>query len=233
MWILLLDTSKKMPRRRRGHGWTRRRPLQLLLPPPPTQPRHKCEPLPAYHITTTVALFAAAVDFIGTTSLKLPPHSSLQINEDHLCPLSRRSRQMSTTGGWQFMSSVYEVLFSLFLSSLVAPPLLSTPITHPPSMTPTIPTWTHTFNADSNSSNRVRAAAIAFLAQERGSSYYSNLRLLDKNKKKKSKQEKFLIIAAPIIDIHCRLTTSDIKQDLIVFDGTESHPPPPISPPPK
>jgi hypothetical protein len=56
---------------------------------------------------------------------------------------------------------------------------------------------------------------------------------LDKNKKKKSKQEKFLIIAAPIIDIHCRLTTSDIKQDLIVFDGTESHPPPPISPPPK
>jgi len=117
MWILLLDTSKKMPRRRRGHGWTRRRPLQLLLPPPPTQPRHKCEPLPAYHITTTVALFAAAVDFIGTTSLKLPPHSSLQINEDHLCPLSRRSRQMSTTGGWQFMSSVYEVLFSLFLSS--------------------------------------------------------------------------------------------------------------------
>jgi hypothetical protein len=100
-------------------------------------------------------------------------------------------------------------------------------------MTPTIPTWTHTFNADSNSSNRVRAAAIAFLAQERGSSYYSNLRLLDKNKKKKSKQEKFLIIAAPIIDIHCRLTTSDIKQDLIVFDGTESHPPPPISPPPE
>jgi hypothetical protein len=25
-----------MPRRRRGHGWTRRRPLQLQLPPPPT-----------------------------------------------------------------------------------------------------------------------------------------------------------------------------------------------------
>ena len=24
-----------MPRRRRGHGWTRRRPLQLQLPPPP------------------------------------------------------------------------------------------------------------------------------------------------------------------------------------------------------
>ena len=122
----------------------------------------------------------------------------------------------------------------IFHPSLPTPsPHLSTPIPHPPSTKPTIPTWTHTFYADSNSSNRVRAAAIAFLAQERGSSYYSNLRLLDKNKKKKSKQEKFLIVAAPIIDIGCRLTTSDVKQDLIVFDGTKSYPPPPISPPPK
>jgi hypothetical protein len=56
---------------------------------------------------------------------------------------------------------------------------------------------------------------------------------LDTNKKKKSKQEKFLIVAAPIIDIRRRLTPSDINQDLIVFDGTESYPPPPISPPPE
>ena len=133
------------------------------------------------------------------------------------------------------MPSVYEVLFSLYFSSVVAfplPPSLDTDHAPPPTK-PTIPTWTHTYNADSNSSNRVRAAAIAFLAQERGRSSYSNLRLLDKNKKKKSKQEKFLIVAAPIIDIRRRLTTSDIKQDLIVFDGTESYPPPPISPPPE
>jgi len=122
----------------------------------------------------------------------------------------------------------------MYFSSLAAvpPPYLSTPITHPPSTKPTIPTWTHTFHADSNSSNRVRAAAIAFLAQERGSSY-SNLRLSDKNYKKTSKQEKFLIVAAPTIDIRRRLTPSDINRDLIVFDGTESYPPPPISPPPE
>jgi len=44
MWILLLDTSQKMPRRRRGHGWTRRPPLQLLLPPPPTQTQVRTSP---------------------------------------------------------------------------------------------------------------------------------------------------------------------------------------------
>jgi hypothetical protein len=38
------------------------------------------------------------------------------------------------------------------------------------------------------------------------------------NKKKKAKQEKFLIVASTIIDIRRRLTPSDINQDLIVID---------------
>ena len=50
--------------------------------------------------------------------------------------------------------------------------------------------------------------------------------------KKASKQDKYLsVVHASGIDA-VLLTADEIRKEVIVFDGTASHPPPPISPPP-
>ena len=96
----------------------------------------------------------------------------------------------------------------------------------PPSPTPAAPTpsiypsWTHQFAAKTNSSNRVRAAAVAFLATKP---------LADRIEKKKAKQEKYLLVADRLAATG--ITAEEIKHEVIVFDGTNSDPPPPISPP--
>lgn len=87
------------------------------------------------------------------------------------------------------------------------------------------------FNADTNSSNRVRAAAVAFLAP-RDDGILSRSRLLHVIAKKKAKQEKFLKMFDANTDRSSWLNLLDIEKDVIVFDGTASHPPPPIYPPP-
>lgn len=102
----------------------------------------------------------------------------------------------------------------------------------PPPFPPTlsIPTWTHQFKADTNSSNRVRAAAVAFLAPHADGNTYSP-RLLDRMKKKLEKQKKYLQLHAGNIDASVLLSDQLISDEVIVFDGTSSYPPPPISPP--
>ena len=119
-------------------------------------------------------------------------------------------------------------LTCVFLPSLHAKVCLPPPQTLPPP--PTIPKWTHKFIANVNSSNRVKAAAVAFLANS-SDNFISKSRLLDRTKKKEAKQEKFLRLVDEIIGRTSWLTTDDIKKDVVVFDGTASHPPPPINPP--
>jgi hypothetical protein len=103
----------------------------------------------------------------------------------------------------------------------------------PPSPTPAAPTpsvypsWTHQFAAKTNSSNRVRAAAVAFLATEQNETQLA--RSADRMDKKKAKQEKYLLVAD--IPAATGITAEEIKHQVIVFDGTNSDPPPPISPP--
>lgn len=102
------------------------------------------------------------------------------------------------------------------------PPTLAAP-------TPSIyPSWTHQFAAKTNSSNRVRAAAVAFLATEPNEIQLA--RLADRIEKKKAKQEKYLVVADALAVTG--ITAEEIKNEVIVFDGTTSYPPPPISPPP-
>ena len=78
----------------------------------------------------------------------------------------------------------------------------------PPPLPPTlsIPIWTHQFKADTNSSNRVRAAAVAFLAPHADGNTYSP-RLLDRMKKKLEKQKKYLQLHAGNIDACVLLST--------------------------
>ena len=103
----------------------------------------------------------------------------------------------------------------------------------PPSPTPAAPTpsiypsWTHQFAAKMNSSNRVRAAAVAFLATEPNEIQLAHL--ADRIEKKKAKQEKYLLVADGLAATG--ITAEEIKHEVIVFDGTTSDPPPPISPP--
>ena len=116
-----------------------------------------------------------------------------------------------------------------------APPSLSSssflpPLPQPP--TPIMPKWTHTFATQSNSSDRVRAASVAFLAKHKSNGTNKNSRLSEVYYKKASKQEKYLsVVHASDIDA-VLLTAEEIRKEVIVFDGTASHPPPPISSPP-
>ena len=123
------------------------------------------------------------------------------------------------------VNSVKDIISYVFLSPLRLPPPPPAPILN-------IPTWTHIFNADTNSSNRVRAAAVAFLAPQ-DDGILSRSRLLHIIAKKKAKQEKFLKMFDEDTDCSTWLNLLDIKNDVIVFDGTASHPPPPIYPPPQ
>ena len=103
----------------------------------------------------------------------------------------------------------------------------------PPSPTPTAPTpsiypsWTHQFAAKTNSSNRVRAAAVAFLATKPNEIQLACL--ADRIEKKRAKQEKYLLVADGLAATG--ITVEEIKNEVIVFDGTTSDPPPPMSPP--
>ena len=97
--------------------------------------------------------------------------------------------------------------------------------------TPIMPKWTHTFAVESTSSDRVRAASVAYLAEQHSNSRNKKTRLTDVYSKKASKQEKYLSIVQAS-DINSILLTADeIRKEVIVFDGTTSHPPPHISPP--
>jgi len=108
------------------------------------------------------------------------------------------------------------------------PCVFSPPPPTPPAPTPSIyPSWTHQFAAKTNSSNRVRAAAIAFLATEPND--IQSARLADRIEKKKAKQEKYLLVADGLAATG--IAVEDIKNKIIVFDGTTSDPPPPIYPP--
>jgi len=104
--------------------------------------------------------------------------------------------------------------------------------TPPQPPTPIMPKWTHTFAVESTSSDRVRAASVAYLAEQHSNSRNKKTRLTDVYSKKASKQEKYLSIVQAS-DINSILLTADeIRKEVIVFDGTTSHPPPHISPPP-
>lgn len=108
-----------------------------------------------------------------------------------------------------------------------SPVALSLP---PPPSSLHLPKCTHQYNATTYSSNRVKAAAVAFLLK-RPNQIIANSRTLDSVSKKKLKQEKFLTLAPDVIGHLGRLTEADIMRDVIVFDGTLSYPPPPIFPP--
>ena len=103
--------------------------------------------------------------------------------------------------------------------------------TPPQPPTPIMPKWTHTFAVESTSSDRVRAASVAYLAEQHSNSRNKKTRLTDVYSKKASKQEKYLSIVQAS-DINSILLTADeIRKEVIVFDGTTSHPPPHIPPP--
>ena len=81
------------------------------------------------------------------------------------------------------------------------------------------------FAVGSNSSDRVRAASIAFLAKHNTNGENASSRLRDVYSRKASKQEKFLSIVRAS-DVNTVLLTEDeIAKDVIVFDGTASYPP--------
>jgi len=108
------------------------------------------------------------------------------------------------------------------------PCVFSPPPPTPPAPMPSIyPSWTHQFAAKMNSSNRVRAAAVAFLATQPNE--FQSARLADRIEKKKAKQEKYLLVADGLAVTG--ISVEEIKNKVIVFDGTTSDPPPPISPP--
>lgn len=122
-------------------------------------------------------------------------------------------------------------LFTCEKSPLLVPPPPPSPLPMllaPPPLA--VPHWTHRFGAPSNSSNRVRAAAIAFLAEPVNDPFH-RARIKYREEKKTAKQKKFLkVVHYSNID-SLPLSLADIKNDVIVFDGTASFPPPPISSP--
>jgi hypothetical protein len=93
-----------------------------------------------------------------------------------------------------------------------------------------VPQWTHEYAADSHSSNRVRAAAIALMAHIPKDPIKLS-RINDCVTKKFHKQGKFLTVVQHSNVRSMRLSLADIANDVIVFDGTASNPPPPITPP--
>jgi len=58
-------------------------------------------------------------------------------------------------------------------------------------------------------------------------------RISDVDCKKAAKQEKFLSVVQHSDVNVALLNAADIRNEVIVFDGTSSHPPPPIYPPPR
>ena len=122
---------------------------------------------------------------------------------------------------------------SLHGSGVVLPPSSSSlPRPPPPTPAPILPKWSHTLAVGSTSSDRVRAASVAFLAKHIANGENASSRLRDVYFRKAWKQEKFLSIVHAS-DVNTVLLTDDeILKDVIVFDGTASHPSPPISPPP-
>lgn len=105
---------------------------------------------------------------------------------------------------------------------------------HPSPPPPVIPKWTHTFFAESNSSDRVRAASVAYMAkQQHPKDTKNSSRISDVDCKKAAKQEKFLSVVQHSDVNVALLNAADIRNEVIVFDGTSSHPPPPIYPPPE
>ena len=104
----------------------------------------------------------------------------------------------------------------------------------PPPTSPTsiLPKWSHIFSTETNSSDRVRAASVAYLSKQPIHGTIANCRLRDVFVKKALKQDKFLSIVEAS-DIHAVLLTADeIRKEVIVFNGTASYPPPPIFPTP-
>lgn len=113
----------------------------------------------------------------------------------------------------------------VFTSSSSQPPSPS------PSPPPLVPTWTHRYRAQTTSSGRVKAAAIAFLASN-PNDHIVSLRLADKILKKAAKQDKFLQVVLAFPCSNDLLNEADIRNGIVVFDGSISHPPPPILSPP-
>jgi hypothetical protein len=126
--------------------------------------------------------------------------------------------------------------FHCVKAPLLVPPPPPPPLPLAPLMLPAVPQclavpqWTHEYAADSHSSNRVRAAAIAFMAHIPKDPIKLS-RINDCVKKKFHKQGKFLTVVQHSNVRRMRLSLADIANDVIVFDGTASHPPPPINPP--
>ena len=108
-------------------------------------------------------------------------------------------------------------------------------VQHPsPHPLPIVPKWSHTFVAESNSSDRVRAASVAYMAEQQHSKDTKNsYRISDVDCKKAAKQEKFLSVVQHSDVNVALLNAADISNEVIVFDGTSSHPPPSINPPPR
>jgi Fungal Zn(2)-Cys(6) binuclear cluster domain len=101
----------------------------------------------------------------------------------------------------------------------------------PPEQRYYLPKWTHVYAAPSNSSDRLRAAAIAYIAATHNINPWESARIRARFDKKTAKQEKYLQIAQHFNIISTPLTLSDIKNHVIVCDGSISYPPPHISPP--
>ena len=110
-----------------------------------------------------------------------------------------------------------------------SPPVQSIPPSPPPPIL-LLPKCTHQYNAITNSSNRVKAAAVAFLMKQ-PNHFIAKSRISDSVLKKKLKQDKFLKPFSGFIGTSGTLSPADIKRDIIVFDGTASDPPPSIYPP--
>lgn len=120
----------------------------------------------------------------------------------------------------------------LFPHTPPSPPRPPPPPPPPPSLTTQVhSTWTHLFAADTNSSNRVRAASIAFIASDSHADFQTKARLIDRVRKKFAKQEKYLQLPSNIVDSTHWISAETIKNEVVVFDGTASYPPPPIAPP--
>ena len=136
-----------------------------------------------------------------------------------------------------YLMEVVVVVDAISICSLAYSFLLRRRRRRPPPPCPcntVYPTWTHHFIADTNSSNRVRAASIAFMASDSDAdidSVVTQAWLLDRSRKKIAKQEKFLQLPSDTVAETSWISDETIKNEFVVFDGTASYPPPQISPP--
>jgi hypothetical protein len=114
---------------------------------------------------------------------------------------------------------VYKDALSVYI------PVISSQLPHPPP-TSIMPNWTHTFVADSNSSDRVRAASVTFLSVQHPIGTNKCYCMSNVYYKKAAKQKKFLAVV-----VNSDSSAIPLTADEIVFDGTASHPTPLITPP--